>query len=200
MPRTAQLDSPTKTRLLNAAQELMLTQGYAATTVDEICKAAKLTKGSFFHYFTDKEQLAQEVLQHFCRASGQMHRAFSGNDPDPLKRVYRYIDSMIAMAQDPAMKGCLLGLFSQELCESYPAIQKSCCAGFAEWAHHLGQELARAKARHAPKADFQPEELAEHLIAVAEGGMILGKAQADMSVVAKHLKHFKAYVQSLFKR
>lgn len=198
MARTAHVDSPTKQRLLEAAQQLMLTQGYAATTVDAICEEAELTKGSFFHYFEDKEQVAREALERFCATTGQLHRAFSGDDPDPLKRVYRYLDSMIAMVKQPAVKGCLLGMFSQELADSHPAIRKGCCAGFDDWASHFGAELAAAKARHVPHAAFDPQELAQHLIAVAEGGMILGKARGDMRVVADHLKHFKAYVQYLF--
>lgn len=199
MARPVQIDSPTKARLLEAAQQLMLTQGYAATTVDAICKEAELTKGSFFHYFEDKEQVAREALERFCATTGQLHRAFSGDDPDPLKRVYCYLDSMIAMVQQPSITGCLLGMFSQELAESHPAIRKSCCAGFDDWAGHFGAELAAAKAWHAPRAAFDPKELAQHLIAVAEGGMILGKARGDMSVVATHLKHFKDYLQQLFR-
>ena len=46
--KTTPKNSPTKTRLLDAAQNLVLTKGFAGTTVDDICDAAKLTKGSFF--------------------------------------------------------------------------------------------------------------------------------------------------------
>lgn len=199
MARPVQVDSPTKARLLEAAEKLMLTQGYAATTVDAICEEAELTKGSFFHYFEDKEHLAREALERFCTTAGQLHRAFSGDDPDPLKRVYQYLDSMIAMVKQPSITGCLLGMFSQELADSHPGIRKRCCDGFDDWAGHFGAELAAAKARHAPDADFDPKELAQHLIAVAEGGMILGKARGNMGTVAIHLKHFKAYLRHLFR-
>ena len=47
--RTAQAQSPTKEKLLDAAQQLMLSKGFPATTVEEICEAAGFTKGSFFH-------------------------------------------------------------------------------------------------------------------------------------------------------
>lgn len=197
--RTAQENPPTKERLLNAAQELMLAKGFTATTVDEICEAAKLTKGSFFHYFESKDHLGQELLRRFCESAAKMHQAFCGDEKDPLKRVYRYIDSLIELSQDPAMgKGCLLGLFSQELCEVNTKIQTACEKGFAEWAGQFGQELAQAKAKYAPRKSFNPHELAEHMIAVIEGALILSKAHADKRIVATHLGHFRTYVQNLF--
>src|SRR5262245_10630984 len=61
-------DSPTKEKLLDAAQELMLTQGYTATSVDEVCQSAGLTKGSFFHYFQSKEDLGMAVVRRFADA------------------------------------------------------------------------------------------------------------------------------------
>src|SRR5689334_24216214 len=63
--RTAQTYTPTKEKLLDAAQQLMLSKGFPATTVDEICDTAGFTKGSFFHYFESKEQLGKEVLNRF---------------------------------------------------------------------------------------------------------------------------------------
>lgn len=199
MVRTAQAHSPTKARLLDAAQALLIEQGFAATTVDEICEAAKLTKGSFFHYFESKDQLAREVLERFCASGQELHRACCQQDTDPLKRVYAYIDGSIKMASDPASsKGCLLGLFAQELCDTHPDIREVCRKAFQAWAEQFGVELAQAKARYAPQAAFEPKELAEHFIAVLEGSMILGKARKNMQVVGQNLRHFRAYVQSLF--
>ena len=199
--RTAQVNSPTRTRLLDAAQRLMLAKGFAATTVDEICEAAKLTKGSFFHYFESKDELGKTVLERFCANGKQMLEAVYGGERDPLKRVYRQIEAVAMMSQDPKLgKGCLLGCFAQELSDTHPQIRAICCQEFDAWAKRLGQDLAHAKTQYAPKASFDPQELAEHFIAVVEGSLILGKAKRDMKVVAQNLRHFKAYVQSLFKR
>jgi len=82
--RAAQKDSPTKTRLLDAAERLMLAKGFSATTVDDICETAKLTKGSFFHYFESKDELGEELLEHFCTAGQRIHEMFCGNTTDPL--------------------------------------------------------------------------------------------------------------------
>ena len=198
--KTAREDSPTKTRLLEAAERLMLAKGYAATTVEEICKTAKLTKGSFFHYFDSKDDLGKVLLERFCASAAQLHAACCGVERDPRARVYNYIDATIKMSQDPTMsKGCLLGTFAQELCEDYPQIKQVCEQGFKAWADQFGEELARAKARYAPKAAFVPREVAEYFIAVVEGSLILAKAQGDTKVVGRTLRQFRTYVTSLLK-
>jgi TetR/AcrR family transcriptional repressor of nem operon len=198
--RTAQANPPSKARLLDAAEQLMLAKGFEATTVDEVCKAAKLTKGSFFHYFESKEDLGRELLERFCSSGRTMHAGFCGREQDPLKRVYSYIDGAVAYSQDPNTQGCLLGSFAQELCESHPEMQRLCEKGFAEWKEEFGRELAKAKKRYAPRAPFDPRELAEHLIAVLEGSIILGKAARDRGVTARNLRHYKAYLKTLFGR
>jgi TetR/AcrR family transcriptional repressor of nem operon len=118
-----------------------------------------------------------------------------------LVRVYSYIDGTIRLSRAPASsRGCLLGSFAQELCESHPSIRQACEQGFAQWQQQFGAELARAKAKYAPRAAFKPRELAEHFIAILEGSLILGKAARDRGVVARNLRHFKAYVRQLFGR
>ncbi len=199
MVRTVAEHSPTKERLLDVAQRLMLARGFAATSVEGICDEAKLTKGCFFHYFESKEALGRELLERFCQSGARLHQGFCGVERDPLKRVYNYIDNTIKLAQDPSMKeGCLLGTFAQELCDSHPGIRASCERGFAEWTKHFGQELRDAKRRYAPKAAFDPDELAEHFIAILEGSLILGKASRDRAVAARNLRHFRQYVGQLF--
>jgi TetR/AcrR family transcriptional repressor of nem operon len=198
--RVADPDSPTKQRLLDAAQALMLAQGFTATTVDEICEKARLTKGSFFHYFDSKDGLGRALLERFCSSSSKMHeQGFCGGGGDPLDRVYTYIDRMIALSQDPSMsKGCLLGCFAQELSDTHPKIRAVCSEAFEAWAKQLGRELAAAKAAHKPRATFDPQDLAEHFIATLEGALILGKARGDMRVVGRALRHYRAYVRSIF--
>ena len=201
MTRTALANPPAKARLLDAAQALMLARGFAATTVDEICHQAKLTKGSFFHYFKSKDALGQALLRRFCETGDQLHRSLCGSERDPLKRVYRYIDEMIRLSRGPVMgKGCLLGTFAQELSDTHPDIRKMCSEAFSSWAVKLAADLQQAKRMYAPRAAFNPHSLAEHFIAVLEGAQILSKTQQDSRIIRKSLEHFKAYLKTLYGR
>lgn len=200
--RAAQTHSPTQEKLLDAAQRLMLAKGFAATTVDEICDAAGLTKGSFFHYFENKEHLGKAVLERFCTSVFQrMQEGPFHKKRDPLQRVYGYVDFLRKMSGHPlADKGCLLGTFAQELSDTHPEIRAACAQRFAEWAGAVKRDLDEAKAKYAPKARVDTQSLAEHFIAVLEGSLILAKAKQDRRMVAQNLQHFKRYVQRLFAR
>jgi TetR/AcrR family transcriptional repressor of nem operon len=198
--RKAQTDSPTRQKLLDAAQGLMLAKGYTATSVDEICEAAKLTKGSFFHYFEDKEHLGRAVAEHF--ASSMRERFQSApfhQEKDPLDRVFGRIDFLLGLARSPqGPRGCLLGTFVQELSATHPTIRSVCATCFAETARSFQQDLDEAKARYAPRARWSTQSLAEHLTAVAQGSIILAKAKQDPKVLEESLLHFRRYLECLF--
>lgn len=198
--RTRQLYSPTKEKLLEAAQQLMLAQGFTATTVDEICQAAGLTKGSFFHYFESKEHLGKAVLDRFVSS---MFQTIGGapflKKSDPLQRIYGYVDFAIRMSKDPKVQNsCLLGTFAQELSDTHHRMRSICAQHFARWADALKQDLDQAKAKYRPKAALATQSLAEHFIAVVEGSLILAKAKNEKKVFEKNLLHFKQYLKSLF--
>ena len=198
--RIARGRSPTPGRLLDAAERLMLGQGYAATTVDEICEAAKLTKGSFFHYFESKEALGQALLERFCHSALQrMQQAVAGQTSDPLKRVYAHVDFMIAASKRCGNEpGCLLGTFAQELSDTHPAMRALCAKAFGRWADLLKRDLDEARAKRAPRRDIDTRGLADTFIAVLEGSKILAKARRDASVETRSLRHFKRYLEHVF--
>ena len=200
--RTAQVQSPTKEKLLEAAQQLMLAKGFPATTVDEICETAGFTKGSFFHYFESKEHLGKEVLNRFyCSFQERIHQGSFRKKSDPLQRVYGYVDRFIEMSKDPELSSsCLLGNFTQELSDTHPEIRSLCAQRFAEWAATLRHDLDPAKKKYAPKAPFDTQSLAEYLIAVLQSSQILAKAKQDKGVVEQNLQHCKKYIKSLFKK
>ncbi len=198
--KQAQEHPPTKEKLLEAAERLMLAKGYEAASVEEICQAAGVTKGSLFHYFGSKEDLGMAVLDRFVSSRFQaFQRAPFHKMRDPLQRVYGYVDFAMELSKHPqAMGGCLLGNFAQELSHTHPEIRARCAQHFLQWAEGLREDLKNAKATYRPKAPFDARSLAEHFIAVIEGSLILAKAQQDRKVVENNLSHYKHYLKSLF--
>src|SRR5262249_873334 len=125
--RRAQPDAPTRQKLLDAAQGLMLTKGYTATSVDEACETAGLTTRGFFHYFEGKEHLGRSVAQRFYACWQQVSQgAPFRRKTDPLDRVLGHVDFFIQMSRAPTWKGCLLGTFVQELSQTHPQIRAVC--------------------------------------------------------------------------
>jgi len=197
--RKADTDSPTRKKLLDAAQELMLTKGYTDTSVEEICTAAGVTKGSFFHYFAGKEELGKVLAERFTSIMREKFEAAPfRRKQDPLERVFGYIDFLIEKARSPMTKGCLLGTFVQELSQTHPKIRSVCAAGFEGQADRLKQDLEEAKAKYVPRARWSSQSLAEHVLAVAQGAIILAKAKQDRKVIEESLAHVREYLKNIF--
>jgi TetR/AcrR family transcriptional repressor of nem operon len=177
----------------------MLAKGYTATSVEEVCETAGLTKGSFFHYFEGKEHLGRSVAKRFYASWQRLSRAEPFRyKQDPLERVFGHVDFFLTMSRARPWKGCLLGTFVQELSETHPQIRAVCAACLDDLAEDLRQDLEAAKAKYAPRARWKPHGLARHLIAVAQGAIILAKARQDPKVFEESLVHFKEYLKLLF--
>jgi len=200
MSRTAQINPPTRNKILKASQKLMLCQGYNASSIDDVCEKAKVKKGAFFHYFKSKEQLAQETLKDFLESAelGAANAAFRTME-DPLERVLGYIDFIISKTLDPAApKNCLLGILGGELSEMNPALRKQCLVYFEAQTAFLKEQLDLAKKEHGVRDEVNSRELAEMFISTFQGSMILRRVKQDRKLVARNLEHFKRYLRSLF--
>ncbi|MEQ1831969.1 MAG: TetR/AcrR family transcriptional regulator [Candidatus Eisenbacteria bacterium] len=199
MPEPAQ-DS--RTRLLSAALTLIRTNGLTATRVDDICAAAGLSKGSFFHHFESKEALAVAAARHWSEMTGGMFASAPYHaSSDPLDRVLAYIEFRKALVQgDVPQFTCLVGTMVQEAYHSNPAIRDACEASITGHADTLVADIAAAKRKYAPRASWSPESLALHTQAVIQGAFILAKARNDSRVAIESIEHLKHYFELLFGR
>jgi TetR/AcrR family transcriptional repressor of nem operon len=113
--------STAKDRLTDAAMEMIWENSYGATSVDAICERADVRKGSFYHFFKSKSELAAEALE----ADWQKHRPmldgiFSPTVP-PLARLERYFtwgyERLAALQRQCGnVLGCPLFSLGSEVC------------------------------------------------------------------------------------
>lgn len=200
MARTA--NPETRDRLMEAAFGLIRQQGLAATSVDEICKAAGVSKGAFFHYFKSKEHLAAEAADHWSATTGALFETAPYHDAeDPLDRVIGYVDFRWQMiAGELADFTCFVGTMVQEAYGTSPAIQAACWNSISGHADKLVDDIDAAIARHGIAAGWSARSLALHTQAVLQGAFILAKASGDPGVARETIEHLKRYIETLFGR
>lgn len=188
--------------ILGVARDLFLNRGFSATSVDEICRKAKITKGGFFHYFKSKECLAKIVLTRFCANTRDQIRQ-SGcceNVSDPLERVFAALDCISEnLRQSKKHQGCLITTFVQEMSQTHPAIQSMCREGLEAWALMIKNELKLAKKKYAPHSSVNVDSLANYCVAVIEGAQILAKANGKSKFMDESIDHLKEYLIFVFK-
>ena len=199
MPK-ANTSKDTRTKLLDAAMHVMRLKGYAATTVDDVCAAAGVTKGSFFHHFASKEELGVAAAEHFASmASGVFAQAPFRTPSDPVDRLLGYVDFRIAILQGRVCDyTCLLGTFVQELYETHPAIRAAAEKHMRDHVAELARDVAEAKARYAPDAPWTPESVAFHMQTVLQGALIYAKATLGTQIAVESLGHLRRYLELLF--
>lgn len=200
MTHATSTESPTRTKLLDAAEALMLSKGFAATSIDEICRAAGVTKGSFFHYFADKEALGTAVLAYFNAKQQAILMGSIASIEDPLDRVYALLETCATVARDPASKGCLAGTFAQELSETHPVLRDACGDCFRGFVEAIGRDLAIARDRVGSPAAIDSTALAACLMSLVQGTLVVRKATGDLDLMRRNLIQFKLLLKSLYGR
>ena len=192
----------TKTRLLDAALLVIRTKGYSATTVDDLCRAAAVTKGAFFHYFKSKEELAVAAAGHFgAMAEGLFAQAPYRALPDPLSRLLAYVDFRRSILQGTLPEfTCLLGTLVQEAYETSPAIAAACDWEISAHAATLEADIAELMQTQGTMAAWTASSLALHTQAVIQGAFILAKAKHGPKVAADSLLHLRQYLELLFSK
>jgi len=198
----AQTQHESKTRLLDAALGLIRAKGYAATTVDDICRAAGVTKGSFFHHFRSKDDHALGAVAHWNAMTEGFFAAAPYRDAaDPLDRLLGYIEFRGAILEgELADYTCLLGTLVQETYATHPDIRAACDAGMAAHIAELTRDVEAAKQRYAPEAAWSAESVGYLIQAVLQGSFIFAKAQQGPEIIRANLDHLRRYLGCLFDR
>lgn len=189
-----------RTKLLQAALAMIRAQGYSATSVDELCAAAGVTKGAFFHHFKSKDELAVAAAERWSQMAGAL---FAGapyhKHKNPLDRVLGYLDFRKALLKGSVPEfTCLVGTMVQEIYQTSPAIRRACDASISGHAATLEADIAAAKKQHGIKAAWTPASLALHTQAVLQGAFVLAKAKGGPEVAAASVDHLRRYIKLLF--
>jgi TetR/AcrR family transcriptional repressor of nem operon len=190
-----------KHRLLDAALALIREKGYSATTVDDLCARAGVTKGAFFHHFKSKEELGVAAAEHWSAATGGLfEEAPYHAHEQPLDRVLAYIEFRRSMLHgELAEFTCLVGTMVQEVYREHPIIREACAASIFGHAGTLVEDIRTAMATHGVMG-WTADSLAAHIQAALQGAFVLAKAKNDVKVAVEVVDHLQRYVQLLFQQ
>ncbi len=199
-PTASRNPAATRQKLVGATVGLILKQGFSATSVDQICAAAGVTKGSFFHHFENKEALGLAAADWWGEMGTALYAvAWQDPDLDPLEQLHRFFDIMSGFTErpdDPCV--CVVGMLSQEMTGTHPNFRGVCAGHLDDWTRHVVKMLTAAKAKHPPVVDFDPEKVAWFLNSLWQGSMLISKTRQAPEMIRSNIELARAWVDSFF--
>ena len=190
-----------KTRLLDATLKVVRAKGYTATRIEDVCAEAGLTKGSFFHHFRSKEDLALAAAAHWQAhntkffASAPYHAA-----SDPFDRLIAYIEfrKSLLTGELPEFT-CFVGTIIQEAYRTHPEVSAACERSIGVHAETLEADIGAAMRKYGVRGNWTAKSLALHMQAVIQGGFILAKGKGTAAIAAESMDHLRRYLELLFR-
>jgi TetR/AcrR family transcriptional regulator, transcriptional repressor for nem operon len=173
-PRLTAKGARTRARIVENAAALIHERGVANTTLEDVKVAAEVSGSQMYHYFPDKNDLVQAVIDYQADAIVNRNRqALSGaNGVEAWRNMV-----ITAAKRTKAIGGCALGSLGGQLAESDPEARALIAAGFDQWAAAISDGLRSLHADGKLPPGIDPDDLAITLLATLEGGLLLAQVQ-----------------------
>ena len=191
-------------RILDAAEALVMTQGFAGTSIDDILKKAELTKGAFFHYFKGKGDLARALVERHAQIDLAMFEEFAARaeaeSVDPLEQVFIFLESFekyISDSDDPS-PGCMYAVYTYESMQFEPSIRVFVADILRQWTSIYVRKFQDVLDRYKPALPVTARQLAEMIVSILEGGLVLQRAYGDVRMTSRQSEQFRNYLELLF--
>jgi len=201
MPRDA---AATRTRIMDAAEGVVMRRGFAATSVDAIQEAADISRGTFFYHFPKKDDLSKALIRRYAENDAElidhyMERA-EQLASDPLQQALVFLALHEDLFEDagPEGPGCLFASYSYEAGLFDEETRELVLESIENSRRALGDKFAAALERHSAPEGTDPLLLADMAYGMLQGAFILGRVEGDPSLTARHIKQFRVFLEALF--
>jgi TetR/AcrR family transcriptional repressor of nem operon len=184
---------------------MILDHGYAGISVDQLISSLGLTKGAFFHHFKSKRELARTLIQRYSDEGVQLFRDNLARarklSDDPLQQLLIFIglyEEIFAGLTEP-YPGCLLASYVMEMQQFDAEMRDIINVEFYLSRTELTKLIEQIIENYPPRAEVDPVSLADGFMSVFEGAFILEKSMEEAAITAQQLRHYKTYVELLFR-
>jgi TetR/AcrR family transcriptional repressor of nem operon len=176
-PRLTAKGARTRARIVEAAAALIHERGVAGATLEDVKVAAEVSGSQLYHYFPDKNELVQAVIDYQADTivKRNAHALGSANGVEAWRKMV-----IAAARRTQAIGGCQLGSLGGQLAESDPEARALIAAGFDQWTAAISDGLRSLHADGKLPPNIDPDDLATTLLATLQGGLLLAQVQRDI--------------------
>jgi AcrR family transcriptional regulator len=196
--------SETRKKIMDVAQDAVLTKGFDATSIDEIVANAEITKSGFFYHFRDKNALALALIERHIVAEDQLFDDILGRgrelSEDPLQAALIGLKLLAETIRDirGGHPGCVVAtaVYQDRLFDRH--VHEANCRAVLGWRSRFNAMFEEIAAVHPMRDDIDLEDLADMVSAVLEGGLVISRAVREPTITARQVLMLRSYIKLLF--
>lgn len=181
-----------------------MAQGFAGTSIDEILNQAGLTKGAFFHYFKGKGELARELVMRHAKNDLAMFADFAARaeaeSDDPLEQTIFFLEFFEKYVSDftDLAPGCMYAVYTYESMQFDASIRDFVSDTLRQRTSIYVRKFQEILDRYEPALPVTARQLAEMIVSIVEGGLVLERAYGEIGMTARQSEQFRNYLELLF--
>ena len=179
-------------------------KGFAGTSVDDILRETGMSKGAFFHHFKSKADLADQLMRWYADGDLKMFRTFmaqaEATHDDPMDQLLQFLTDFETYLSDPENppRGCMYALYTYEDDHFENDVKGFVAETLQTWTAMYIRKFQEVMDLYPPARPVTAKQLAEMIVSVIEGGLILQRAYGHMGMTARQSEQFRDYLTLLF--
>jgi TetR/AcrR family transcriptional regulator, transcriptional repressor for nem operon len=180
----------TRDHIIQAADQLFYRQGYEHTSFADIADVVQISRGNFYFHFKTKDEILDAVIDRRLADTRKMLDGWEIEGNDPVDRIRRFINILIANRADIKRYGCPVGTLCTELAKLDHAAQPAANELFTLFRTWLRKQFARLG------READADTLAMRLLARSQGVATLASAFHDESFIRREVERMHGWLSS----
>lgn len=179
-------DLAVRERILQEAEHVIHLKGYNGTCLEEIAKAADMSRANLLHHYGSKSELALAVLDYKIEDFRTRRVAPLCADAQPERAVEKMFEDAASFYDGNGCKaGCFIGNIALEMSDVDEAFRERVGRFFEAWTASIAECLTRCRDAGYFAPTLEPRAAAEALVSLYEGAIMQARARRDASVFKK---------------
>jgi len=165
--------------LLRAGVAALTEKGFASTGLEEILKRVSIPKGSFYHYFKNKEDFGLALIDRYNEVfAHRLDKTYQDLEYSPLERLHNFVrDAESGMRRYDFKRGCLVGNLGQEMGSLPPSFRARLIAVFEDWQRKTARCIRSAQEDGELSPDLDADLAAQFFWIGWEGAVLRAKLE-----------------------
>lgn len=181
----------TRQFIIERSAPLFNMKGITATAMSDVMEVTKLSKGSLYVHFDNKDVLAAAVVEYNMEMLGKKVKAALAKHTTAKAKLFAYVDVLGDAINSPVKGGCPILNFGMDADDTNALIKKKVQEAI-DGAVKIISEMIKEGIRNGEfKSDWNHKEFATMMFAMIEGGVMMSRVAGNNSsikLVGKQLK------------